>query len=82
MHIYTNMYILFSWQGQVAPLAEPEDDTCTPLIGIKVYKQNKIRTKRSFRSKAAYENERRPYSDGLLDEEPPSVPPKKVYYQH
>ena len=61
----------------MAPHAEPED-TLTPLIGIKMFKQNKVSGKRSFRSKTAYQNQHRPFSDGTLDDEPPVVPVKKV----
>ena len=61
----------------MAPLAEPED-TISPLIGVKMYKQNKVTGKRSFRSRTTYQNQNRPFSDGTLEDEPPSVPPKQV----
>ena len=60
-----------------APVPEPED-TLSPLIGVNKYKQKKIKSKRSFRSKEAYQNQNRPFSDGTLDDEPPTVPPKQV----
>ena len=65
----------------MAPLAEPEDNI-TPLIGVNMYKQNKVTGKRSFRSRTAYQNQKRPFSDGTLEDEPPTIPPKQVSINH
>ena len=77
INIQLNQHRISEFQLNAAPVPEPED-TLSPLIGVNKYKQKKIKSKRSFRSKEAYQNQNRPFSDGTLDDEPPTVPPKQV----